>query len=72
MWLGQVFLNGKVNTGSIVHKILTGIDYGNKKYVADYSQVHSLDTGSAPFNPKAPNLANPSNGYGTFDTTTPL
>lgn len=74
MSLGQVFLNGKVTTGPVVHKILTGIDMGNKKYVADYAQTHSLDTGSAPFDPFAPALTldNPSNGYPVFDRTLSL
>jgi iron complex outermembrane recepter protein len=72
MSLGQVFLNGKVVTGPIVHKILTGIDLGNKKYFADYAQTHSLDTGSAPFDPQAPNLDMPSNGYPVYDRTLTL
>lgn len=72
MSLGQVFLNGKVTTGPVVHKILTGIDLGDKRYVADYAQTHSLDTGSAPFDPKAPNLDNPSNGYPVYDRTLSL
>lgn len=70
MSLAQVFLNGKVNTGNVVHNILAGIDMGDKKYVADYNQTASLDTGSAPFNPYepgVPTLNNPSNGYAIFD-----
>jgi len=70
MSLAQVFVNGKATTGSVVHKILAGIDMGDKKYVADYAQTHSLDTGSVPFNPYEegiPTLNNPSNGYATFD-----
>jgi iron complex outermembrane receptor protein len=75
MSLAQVFLNGKVNTGSIVHNILGGIDIGDKKYVADYAQTKSLDTKAAPFDPYAdgvPTLNNPSNGYPTFDRSTNL
>lgn len=73
MSLAQVFVNGKVNTGSVVHNILAGIDMGDKKYVADYNQTHSLDTGSVPFNPYNPaTLDNPSNGYAVFDRTTNL
>lgn len=70
MSLAQAFLNGKVTTGSVVHNILAGVDMGNKKYVADYNQTASLDTGSAPFNPYqagVPTRDNPSNGYPTFD-----
>jgi iron complex outermembrane receptor protein len=73
--LAQVFLNGKVITGNVVHKILGGVDFANKKYVADYAQTLSLDTGSAPFNPYqegVPTLNNPSNGYGQFDRSTSL
>lgn len=72
MSLGQVFLNGKFNTGPVVHKILTGIDLGDKKYLADYAQTHSLDTGSAPFDPQAPNTDAPSNGYPVYDRTLSL
>jgi iron complex outermembrane receptor protein len=70
MSLAQFFLNGKVTTGNVVHNILAGVDLGNKKYVADYNQTASLDTGSAPFNPYqegVPTRDNPSNGYPTFD-----
>lgn len=73
MSLAQAFLNGKVKTGSIVHKILGGIDIADKKYLADYNQTHSLDTGSVPFNPYNPvTLDNPSNGYANFDRSTSL
>jgi iron complex outermembrane receptor protein len=73
MSLAQVFINGKVATGSVVHNLLAGLDMGNKKYVADYNQTHSLDTGSVPFNPYNPvTLNNPSNGYAVFDRTTNL
>ncbi|QHS59114.1 TonB-dependent receptor [Chitinophaga agri] len=72
MSLGQLFLNGKVTTGPVVHKMLAGIDLGDKRYVADYAQTHSLDTGSAPFDPKAPNLDNPANGYPVYDRTLSL
>lgn len=68
MSLGQVFLNGKVMTGPVVHKILTGIDMGDKKYVADYAQTFALDTGSVPFDPYHPVTRDaPSNGYPVFD-----
>lgn len=69
MSLGQIFLNGKVNTGPVVHKILAGVDMGDKKYVADYNQTFALDTLSAPFDPLHPNLDAPSNGYPIFDRT---
>ncbi|ACU59958.1 TonB-dependent receptor [Chitinophaga pinensis] len=72
MSLGQIFLNGKVTTGPVVHKILAGIDLGDKRYTADYAQTHSLDTGSAPFDPNHPNLDYPSNGYPVYDRTSSL
>ena len=73
MSLGQAFVTGKVVTGNIVHRILGGLDVGHKKYVADYNQTNSLDTGSVPFNPYNPvTLNNPSNGYGSFDRSTSL
>ncbi len=60
--LGQVFINGSVQTGSVSHKILGGLDFGNKNYIADWSQTVALDTEEDPFNiydPKAPtNLPN--------------
>lgn len=73
--LAQAFLNGKVTTGAVVHKILAGLDMGNKKYAADYNQTHSLDTGSVPFNPYEPGLPTlnaPSNGYAVFDRSLSL
>jgi iron complex outermembrane receptor protein len=72
MSLAQVFLNGKVVTGDIVHRILGGIDMADKKYIADYAQTKSLDTKEKPFDPYAdgiPSLNNPANGYPTFDRT---
>jgi iron complex outermembrane receptor protein len=75
MSLAQVFLNGKVNTGDVLHNILAGVDMGSKKYVADYNQTAALDTGSKPFNPYEPGVPtrdNPSNGYPTFDRSTSL
>ncbi|TSJ40404.1 TonB-dependent receptor [Mucilaginibacter corticis] len=72
MSLAQIFLNGKVTTGSVVHNILAGLDMGDKKYVADYAQTKSLDTKETPFDPYEPGiptLNNPANGYPTFDRT---
>ncbi|WBL24193.1 TonB-dependent receptor [Zunongwangia sp. HGR-M22] len=48
--LGQVFISGKEQTGSISHNILAGLDYGNKKYIADWSQSVTIDTIGNPFN----------------------
>ena len=67
MTMGQVFLNGKIKTGSITHKILTGVDVGSKDYEADWAQTHSLDSAGAAFDPASPNHSAPANGYPAFD-----
>lgn len=72
MKFGQVFVNGKFYTKTISHKILAGLDLGNKKYLADWAQSHSLDTSSNPFNINSTEYTLPSNKYGNFDITTPL
>ncbi len=72
MTLGQVFLNGQVQTGAVSHKILAGLDLGTKDYIADWSQTHNLDDSARPFNPAAPNLGVPPNGYPEFDRSKSL
>ena len=72
MFLGQIFVNGKFNTGSVSHKVLGGIDLGSKDYAADWGQAHDLDTADNPFNVFNPNYGTPSNGFPQFDHTTPL
>ncbi|OXA80956.1 iron complex outermembrane recepter protein [Flavobacterium aquidurense] len=72
MYLGQIFVNGKFNTGSVSHKILGGVDLGSKDYAADWGQSHDLDTVDQPFNVNSPNYGPPSNGFPAFDHTTPL
>jgi len=72
MYLGQMFVNGKFRTGVVSHKILAGIDLGDKDYMADYGQSHDLDTEENPFNVYAPNYGPPANGMPHFDRTTPL
>jgi iron complex outermembrane receptor protein len=72
MYLGQIFVNGKFNTGSVSHKILGGVDLGSKDYAADWGQSHDLDTVDIPFNVNSPNYGPPSNGLPAFDHTTPL
>jgi iron complex outermembrane receptor protein len=72
MKLGQVFLNGKFQTGAISHKILTGLDLGDKDYMADWGQSHDLDTWATPFEITNPNYGTPVNGFPQFDRTTPL
>lgn len=72
MKLGQVFLNGKFQTGQLSHKILAGLDMGNKNYIADWGQSHDLDTYETPFLVSAPNYGTPANGMPDFDRSTPL
>lgn len=40
---GQIFLNGDVQTGTVRHRILTGLDMGNRDYVGDWNQAYNLD-----------------------------
>ncbi|WP_264537923.1 TonB-dependent receptor [Flavobacterium sp. N1736] len=72
MYLGQIFVNGKFDTGPISHKILTGVDLGSKDYLADWLQSHDLDTFDTPFNVLNPNYGAPVNGMPVFDHDTPL
>jgi iron complex outermembrane receptor protein len=65
----QAFVNGDVSTGFIKHRILGGLDIGDKYYIPDYNQSGSLDP-VTPFN-----INNPNNGpvaLPVFDTQTPL
>jgi len=67
MALAQFFINGDVNTGSVHHRILGGVDVGNKKYIADWGQYHDLDSVGGEFNVYAPDYGVPPNGYPHFD-----
>ena len=42
--MGQAYLNGEVQTGSVGHKILAGIDLSNKDYYHDWNQGAALGT----------------------------
>lgn len=35
----QTYLRGKIKTGNIVHKVIAGFDYGDRKYIADFSYL---------------------------------
>lgn len=72
MFLGQIFLNGKFNTGPVSHKLLGGMDLGRKDYMADWGQTHALDTLEDPFNVLNPDYGTPANGLPNFDESTPL
>lgn len=65
----QAYVNGEVQTGRIKHRILGGVDIGDKYYAADYLQSGSLDP-TTPFN-----IYNPDNSAVTlpaFDRSEPL
>lgn len=73
MSLGQVFVNGRLSTGPVQHRILLGIDVGKKNYLADWGQSHALDTANGgEFDVHSPYLGVPVNGYPSFDRTTSL
>jgi iron complex outermembrane receptor protein len=63
MKFGQVYINGDIQTGPVHHRILGGLDLGNKQYMADWNSGHNLDTYTNPFDINNPSYGNPSNGY---------
>jgi iron complex outermembrane receptor protein len=65
----QAFVNGELGTGFIKHRILGGVDIGDKYYIPDYNQSASLDP-VTPFNIYSPN--NSPVTLPVFDTKTPL
>lgn len=67
MKLAQFFVNGSVATGAIQHRILAGVDMGNKEYFADWSQYHPLDSAGAEFDPANPYFGTPVNGFPVWD-----
>lgn len=71
MKFGQVYVNGTAQTGGIQHRVLAGLDLGNKEYMADWNQAFDLDTAGT-FNIYNPNRGLPVNGFPTFDRSRPL
>lgn len=69
---GQVYLNGNIQTGAVQHRILGGLDLGDKQYLADWNQGFDLDSAGAYFNTKNPVYGSPVNGYPEFDRSKPL
>jgi iron complex outermembrane receptor protein len=67
MAMGQVFLNGTVETGKIRHRIIAGLDVGSKDYQADWAQSHVLDTVGGEFDPHNPVYGVLNNGYPAYD-----
>ncbi len=68
---GQVYINGTVKTGTITHRILGGLDYGDKEYLADWNQYFELDQ-NRPFNIYKPVYGFAESGVPTFDRSKPL
>lgn len=65
----QAFVNGDVQTGIIRHRILGGVDIGDKYYIADFNQAASVDNDTYfnIYNPNYSDVVLPQ-----FDHTTPL
>ena len=64
---GQAFINGKIQTGNIQHRILAGVDMNDKDYWADWNQYHLLDTDESKFSLNNPVYGSPANGYPVWD-----
>ncbi|RIV18499.1 TonB-dependent receptor [Fibrisoma montanum] len=69
---GQLFVNGDVTTGPITHRILAGLDLGNKKYIADWGQSFPLYDSTTVFNIYRLNYYLPANLLPRFDRSTSL
>lgn len=72
MNMGQLFVNGEVQTGPIRHRLLAGFDAAKKDYLADWGQSFNLDTPEDPFDPRNPYMGAPITGEPDFDRVTPL
>ena len=69
MKAGQFFLNGDVKTGKIGHRLLIGVDMGDKDFYHDWSQTGAI-TGRAGFNVYHPVYGQvPASGYPVYDRT---
>ncbi len=71
MKFAQAFVNGEFQTGAIQHRILGGLDMGDKEYMADWNQSFNLDTLGS-FNVYNPTHGNPANGLPQFDRSKSL
>lgn len=67
MKFGQMYLNGEVKTGKVNHRIIAGIDLGDKEYYGDWHQTKKIDANNSLFDPNDPNYGTPSNGYLVVD-----
>jgi iron complex outermembrane recepter protein len=65
--VGQFFVNGDVQTGSMKHRILAGVDMGDNSTYNDYYQAGSI-TGTTGFSVYHPVYGNvPASAYPVFD-----
>lgn len=65
--VGQFFVNGDVKTGTIKHRILAGVDMGDKDFYHDWSQGGAIN-GSQGFNVYNPVYGTvPASAYPVFD-----
>ncbi len=65
--VGQFFLNGDVIIGKIKHRILSGVDMGDKDFYHDFNQSGPI-TGSEGFNVYNPIYGKvPASGYPVYD-----
>ncbi len=65
--VGQFFVNGDVKTGTIKHRILAGVDMGDKDFYHDWSQGGAIN-GSLGFNVYNPVYGTvPASAYPVFD-----
>lgn len=73
MKFGQLFVNGKAQTGNVSHRILAGFDAGDKHAWYDWSQMHYLDSTNT-YNIYNTSYVpgNPYYGYPKFDRTKSL
>jgi len=63
----QVFFNGKAQTGGVQHRIIVGLDLGDKDNYYDWSQNIKLDLGKDTFNIYNPGNGMPEAGLPEFD-----
>lgn len=70
--VGQFFVNGDVMTGCIKHRILSGLDKGDKDFYHDFNQSGELQPKQG-FNIYHPVYGNvPASGYPQFDRSLPI
>lgn len=65
--LGQVFINGEVETGPVHHRMLGGVDVGQKDYYADWHQGGLLAGQGNPLNIYHPVHGVPTDSIPVFD-----